>query len=125
MSCTRRATRKFCRRRAGSTNEINRGNVGALRNAAQGDRVRMCVAVVATECLVEPETEEVIHCLAELVTAGSPEATKRFFRLVHRKPASSGEKIRAVVALPRRLCRFQLSRAAKCRCFQILRHGMW
>ena len=29
-------------------------------------------------CHVEPETEEVIHCLAELVTAGSPEATKLF-----------------------------------------------
>jgi hypothetical protein len=27
---------------------------------------------------VEPETEEVIHCLTELSTAGSPEAAKLF-----------------------------------------------
>jgi hypothetical protein len=39
----------------------------------------MRVAKVAADVIVEPETEEVIHCLAELVTAGSPEATKRFF----------------------------------------------
>ena len=52
-----------------------------LRNARAASRVRGSVAHVSRRVArsgfnVEPKTEEVIHCLTELVTAGSPEASK-------------------------------------------------
>jgi hypothetical protein len=53
--------------------EFHRSRCGTSLPSIGYDERRACRG---TSFYVEPETEEVIHCLTELSTAGSPEAAK-------------------------------------------------
>ena len=73
-AATERRLEVFMRRTGEKGREIATESCGT-RGA--GDRVRVSVALlVATLGYVEPETEEVISCPTEHVTAGSPEVAK-------------------------------------------------
>src|SRR5215831_10329680 len=86
-----RLTLKYVHRRAPPERRprgFDRASVAVFMCSIRRDRSRSCGTVIrslgydnrrasATHATRHPKTEEVIHCLAELVTAGSPEIAER------------------------------------------------